>query len=381
MSGTSLDGIDAALLDIAPTRSGYAVRLVRALTVPFAADAAGRLRAALPPAQPAVQVVSALDAEMGVALGDAARDVAAGAPVDYVASHGLTLLHEPVAARTWQIGDPFAIRERVRATVLYDFRRADCAVGGQGAPLVPFADALLLASPQRFRVALNLGGIANVTLLAPGSAPSDAVAWDTGPANLLIDAFVRRRTSRRESCDRDGAHARAGAASNQLVRRLLADPYFALAPPKSTGRERFGDAFLAEHADALDALSLDDGCATLTALSAESIATAIRDAAPAGSEVVVSGGGARNPALMDALRARLPAFGLATSAAYGVDPDFKEAIAFAVLGYELLRGRPAGLPGVTGARSAALLGAIAPVELDALLRRRDEEVRAASEQG
>jgi anhydro-N-acetylmuramic acid kinase len=380
MSGTSLDGVDAALLDIVPGAASYTVRVLRARTVPFSAELGARVRAALPPAAPSPAAVLALDADLGAALGDAALAIADRAAVDFVASHGLTLFHDPDAARTWQIGDPFVIRERCAATVLYDFRRADCAAGGQGAPLVPFADALLLRCERRFRVALNLGGIANLTLLDPAKDTLDVVAWDVGPANMALDAFVRRRSAGRAACDRDGAYARAGRVDDRALRALLSDSYFALPPPKTTGRERFGDAFLDEHNAALAPLSLEDGCATLVALTAQTVAAAVARTAPPGAEVVVSGGGARNPALLDALRARLPGIDVSTSAAYGIDPDFKEAIAFALLGYELLRGRPAGIPGVTGARGAALLGAIAPQHLDALLRKRDEELAAAAEQ-
>jgi anhydro-N-acetylmuramic acid kinase len=194
---------------------------------------------------------------------------------------------------------------------------------------------------------------------------------------MLLAGFVRRRSDGREAFDRDGARAARGSADAALVAAMLADPYFARVPPKSTGREEFGDAFLDRHAAALDGLAVDDGCATLLAVTVRAIAAAVAAHGPAEADVVVSGGGARNGALMEALGAAVAPRPVASSAAYGVDPDAKEAIAFAVLGYELLRGRPAGLPRVTGAHGPALLGAIAPRDLGALLARVGEEVRNA----
>jgi anhydro-N-acetylmuramic acid kinase len=369
MSGTSLDGIDAACLEIRPRGEGYAIELLRFLTVPFSEAVRERLRAALPPHAPALGEIAALDASLGAAFGEAVRTVAGDVAPDYVASHGLTLFHDGAAGASWQIGDPFAIRERAEATVAYDFRRADCAAGGQGAPLVPYVDALLFGGAERATVALNLGGIANVTVIPPGARRDDVRGWDTGPANMLLDAFVRARTGGTEAFDAGGAYARRGDVDAALLELMLADPYFTLSPPKSTGRERFGASFLYAH-PALQALSLEDGCATLAALSAESIARDLRREVRGGARVVVSGGGARNAALLDALRERLGReFEIVTSDEAGVDPDAKEAVAFALLGYELLRGRPAGLPAVTGARRPALLGSLAPFELPKLLER------------
>jgi anhydro-N-acetylmuramic acid kinase len=377
MSGTSLDGIDAAALRITPAVTGYAIELLDARTLPFEPVLADRVRAALPPNEPSPRAVAELDAALGDAFGRAAAAVAGNLAVDYVASHGLTLYHDGAAALTVQIADPFIIRERTAATVVSDFRRADCAVGGHGAPLVPYADALLFAHPERFRVALNVGGIANATLLPPGAGSADAVAWDIGPGNMLLDGFVRRRSGGPETFDRDGARGARGHANATVVAAMLSDPYFARVPPKTTGREQFGDAFLDRHAAALDALSTDDGCATLLAVTVGAVAAAVTAHSPPEADIVVAGGGARNGALMEALREAVGPRSVASSESYGVDPDAKEAIAFAVLGYELLRGRPAGLPRVTGARSAALLGAIAPRDLDALLARLREEVRQA----
>jgi anhydro-N-acetylmuramic acid kinase len=374
MSGTSLDGIDVAVVEIVPRGRGYTVRLERFETVPFAEYLCERIRAAVAPHAATVPELARLHVELGEIFGEAARAVAGSAVLDFVASHGQTIFHDGPHHVSWQLGDAFAIRERVGATICYDFRAADCAAGGQGAPLVPYTDALLLAG-DRPRVALNLGGIANLTVLPANAVPEEVVAFDTGPANMLLDLFITERTRGQQYFDRNGAHAARGVVDASLLRAMLADPYFAQNPPKSTGRERFGAGFLAVH-PRIATLTIEDGAATLLALSVESIAAAIRAHAPPGCEVVASGGGARNPAFLGKLRAALPESTVVTSAQYGLDPDAKEAIAFAVLGYETLRERSAALQRVTGARHGVVLGAIAPHNLAALLARVQAEVAA-----
>ena len=380
MSGTSLDGIDAACLDLVPRGDGYDVRIVNFMTVPFTPATRERLLAALPPRTPAPAELAALDRELGTLLGEAARAAAGSDAIDYVASHGLTAFHRGEAHQTLQIGDPYLIREALGASVLFDFRRADCAAGGHGAPLVPYVDALLFASPERNVVALNIGGIANVTVLRRDAAPYDARAWDTGPGNMLLDAFVRDRTGGAENFDRDGAYARRGQSDARAVRELVAREAFflALPPPKSTGRERFGTQLLQAHADLFAPLSLEDGCATLCAFTVTTVADSIALYAPPGADVVASGGGARNPTLFALLGERLARDGarLVVSDELGVDAEAKEALAFALLGYETLRGRPSNVPRATGAARPAVLGAIAPYGLEALLVKMRAEVAA-----
>jgi anhydro-N-acetylmuramic acid kinase len=227
MSGTSLDGIDAALVDLRPRGGGFAVRLERFMTVPFEREVRERLLGALAPNEPSPQILTYLDADLGRRFARAALTVAAGATVDFVASHGLTAYHAGEVRRTLQIGDPYVIRDALGATVVFDFRRADCAAGGNGAPLVPYVDALLLSSSERHTVALNLGGIANVTVLRRGAGPQAATAWDTGPGNMLLDAFVRARTAGAEDFDRDGAYAARGVVDERVVRELGAREAFA----------------------------------------------------------------------------------------------------------------------------------------------------------
>ncbi len=378
MSGTSLDGIDVALVDLRPRGASYAYDVVRFATVPFADDLRGRLVAALPPHAANVAEIALLDRDLGDAFGAAAAYVAGDERVDFVASHGLTLFHRGDAAMTLQIGDPYRIRDAVDATVVFDFRRADCALGGHGAPLVPFVDALLFATSDRDTVALNLGGIANVTVLTAGAHAGDALAWDTGPGNMLVDAFVTRRTHGAERYDAGGKRAARGTIDERALHELIAREafYFVQPPPKSTGRERFGTQLLDAHAELFADMPLDDACATLTAYTVATIGDALERYGPARARLIVSGGGAHNATLVAGLAARLPAYEVARSDAFGVDPDAKEALAFALLGYETLRGRRANLPRATGASRAAVLGAIVPHDLATLLAQIAVEVAA-----
>lgn len=362
LSGTSLDGIDVAVCEVRARGEGVRVDCERFATVPFDEALRARIAAAYPPAPVGALEVSALHAAVGAAFGAAVRAVAGGTALDAVASHGLTLAHDDAARETLQIGDAFRIREQAGATVVYDFRSADTAAGGTGAPLVPFVDALLFGERAPC-VALNLGGIANLTVLPEG------IAFDSGPANLPLDAYASLRSGGALRCDRDGALARAGRADAALLSELLADAYLRRVPPKSTGREQYGAPFVARWRERLDRLSFEDALATLSAFTVRSVADAVRAFAPRANLLIVSGGGARNPALVEGLRAALPGTEVARSDAFGVDPDAKEAIAFAVLGYSALRGRAAGLPRVTGARGPRVLGAIAPHDLGALLAR------------
>jgi anhydro-N-acetylmuramic acid kinase len=371
LSGTSLDGIDVAVCDVRDDGDGVRARCERFATVAFEDALRARVLAALPPSPAGVLDISALHASLGEALGDAVRAVAGDARLDAVASHGVTLAHDGEGHHTLQLGDAFRIRERVRATVVYDFRSADTAAGGTGAPLVPFVDALLFGAHAPC-VALNLGGIANLTVLP------EAIAFDSGPANLPIDEYVALRTNGARRFDEDGRLAMAGRADPALLADLLRDPYFARPAPKSTGRERYGAHFVERLRARLDALPFGDAVATLTALSVRTVTDAVRSAAPRARLLIASGGGARNPAIMGGLRAALSELDVRSSDAFGVDADAKEAIAFAVLGYAALRERPAGLPSVTGASGPRVLGAFAPYELRALLARLDAETERAN---
>ncbi|HEY1883740.1 MAG TPA: anhydro-N-acetylmuramic acid kinase [Candidatus Cybelea sp.] len=376
MSGTSLDGIDAALVRIEPRAGSYALELLRFETFAYAAALKRDLVAALPPNPGSVAALANLHNALGRAYARATGEIRRGERVDFVASHGQTIWHDGPAHVTLQIGDAFVIREAVAATVCYDFRSADTAAGGHGAPLVSYVDALLLGSAGEDRVALNLGGIANVTLLRKGAAANDAIAFDTGPGNMLLDAFLTQRTAGRKCFDADGALGRKGRTHEGTLEAMLGDEFFLAPPPKTTGRERFGRQYLSKHAARLDTLTLEDGAATLTELTAVAVAFAIRRAGFAGAALVVSGGGARNSFLLERLAARIAPGRLERSDAFSLPADAKEAIAFAVLGYETLRGRAANVPAATGARRRVVLGALAPYDLPDLFERLRLEVGA-----
>lgn len=369
MSGTSLDAIDAALVEIGPAREPGALTLaVRAFTMlPYGDALRERLRGLLPPSQGSTAEVCQLGVLVGEAFAEAALRVIADAglapeQVDLVASHGQTVWHEvrPAAVRsTLQIGAPAVIAARTGRTVAADFRPADVAAGGQGAPLVPYLDALLFADPRRRRAVQNIGGIGNVTYLAPG-AP--ARAFDTGPGNVLIDEAVRHLTGGARSLDEDGRMAAAGRVDEGLLADWLAHPFLEAAPPRSTGRELFGPAEARAMAEAALAAGLrpEDAVATITALTAWSIAEAYERYCGPVDEVILSGGGARNPTLRAMLAAALPGAAVRPADDFGLDADAKEAVAFAALGYATLHGWPANLTGATGARAPAVLGTLTP---------------------
>jgi anhydro-N-acetylmuramic acid kinase len=373
ISGTSLDGIDAALVELVPRANGYAVELVRFATVPYPSALHAQLRAALPPQTVDVATLASLHRETGIAFAQAAASVAQGR-IDFVASHGQTIWHDGDRRLTMQIGDPYVLRDRIGASVCFDFRTADCVAGGHGAPLMPHVDALLFSDPSEDRVAINIGGIANLTALPRGAAPSHA--YDTGPGNMLLDAFVRSRTNGVATMDRDGALAAQGNVDAGLLEAALTDAYFAQPAPKSTGRERFGEHFLTLHEQRLRQLSDADAAATLSELTARTIADAIAATGFAAPRAIVSGGGAYNPDLLQRLQRNAPHALVETSDEYGVPADAKEAIAFAILGYETLRGRPANVPAATGAKSATVLGAIVPHDLCGVLARLEAECRS-----
>ncbi len=369
MAGTSLDAIDAVLVDLQPSATpGVHTLAVRAFLMhPFDAVLRERLRGVLPPQQGSTAEVCMLHALMGAAFAGAALAVLADAglaptEVDLIASHGQTIWHEvrPNHVRsTLQIAAPAVIAARTGCTVAADFRPADMARGGQGAPLVPYLDALFFSDGHTRRAVQNLGGIGNVTYLAPGQPP---IAFDTGPANVLIDEAVRYLSGGTRSYDEDGQMAAAGRVDEDLLAGWLNHPYFHLAPPRSTGRELFGPAEARTMVDAALAAGLrpKDAVASITALTAWSVAEAYTAHCGPVDEVLLCGGGARNPTLARMIAIALPGAHVRSADELGLDADAKEAIAFAVLGYATLHGWPNNVPTATGARAPAVLGSITP---------------------
>jgi anhydro-N-acetylmuramic acid kinase len=364
MSGTSLDGVDAALVRFTGDRP--AAELVAFCTLPY--EPAFRVRLLELIDHGRTRDAALLHAELGARFADAVTALLMQAgltagDVAFVASHGQTVWHEPGLA-TLQLGDPAVIAERVGLTVVSDFRARDVAAGGQGAPLVPAADALLFAAPDRPRVLLNIGGMANVTWVTPGGGAERVAAFDTGPGVAVVDAVVRL-VRPGMAFDAEGALALAGRAEETLVADLLGDPFFAAPPPKSTGRETFGEAFargLVREIRVRRPAATDEDCvATATALTVATIADQVRRWLPAdGAEVVVSGGGARNPAIVGGLASALGGRTLTRFDDLFFDGDAKEAVAFALLGWLTLRGRPGNVPGATGARGPRVLGRVTP---------------------
>lgn len=373
MSGTSADGIDAALVDWPDDGAVRPFRLLAAAETPLEPalqDRIHSLAAGRVPGPDALRELAALDVLLAERFADAAAGVAraAGVPLSTVAaiaSHGQTVAHHPELGASLQIGDPSRLAERTGVATVADFRARDLAAGGEGAPLVPFFHHAVFSDAWEGRIALNLGGIANLTWLAAGADPDDVVAFDVGPANALLDGVVRALSAGRERFDRDGARARRGVVDAALLGELLDDDYLRRPPPKSTGRERYGLAEAEELADrwAGAGRSADDLLATLVAFTATSVAHALRDfcgGTEAVARVLVGGGGARNPAVMDALREALPRAAVEPFDAAGVPADAAEAMAFALLGRNACLGLPNHLPRCTGARRAAVLGELAP---------------------
>lgn len=370
MSGTSADGVDAVVVRLAGAPPALIWEVLGHTHVSHSQELRARIFAAFRPETGTVDRLCRLNVALGRAFGEAALRAidAAGLSHEQVAligSHGQTVWHAPGGAEpsTLQLGAPAVIAEGTGIPVVSDFRTRDVAAGGQGAPLVAYVDALLLTHPERVRVAQNLGGIANVTYLPPQGAGEGAFAFDTGPGNMLIDDAARRATEGAWEYDRDGALAARGTVDEALLAALLDDAYLRRPPPKTTGRERYGVQF-AERIWAqarAQGLAPEDVVATLTAFTAASIARAYRDFLPRfPDEVVVSGGGARNPTLMAMLRQRLSPAAVVLSDEVGIAVEAKEALAFAVLAYETWHRRPGNLPAATGARHPVVLGSVTP---------------------
>ncbi|MDB5101554.1 MAG: Multifunctional fusion protein [Cyanobacteria bacterium RYN_339] len=353
MSGTSLDGIDACLVELHGVGRHVRHQVLRFETFPWPAGLREQLVRQLDPEAARLPALAALHYELAEAFAAAALRCADGRTVDLIGSHGHTLWHGP--GMTLQLGSPSLIAARTGVTTVGDFRAADVAHGGQGAPLVPYADRLLFGHRPGPIALQNLGGIGNVTWLG-----DTLLAFDTGPGNMVMDGLMERLTG--ATFDRDGALARQGTVNDALLAWLKADDeaYMATPPPKSTGRERYG----APYVEALVAKGRDLGLgdadlvATATAFTAYTVIDQYRRWLPgAPREVIVSGGGTRNPVLMEALQRELPVI---TTADAGVDPDAKEALAFALLAYQCVMGEINVEIGATGAREAAVLGQIAP---------------------
>lgn len=348
MSGTSLDGIDVAIVEI----QGRHVETLAFRTTPYSKLEKSRILSAATP-----QDLSRLNFELGELYAKAVKETCRRGrispdSIELIGCHGQTVYHEGI--NTLQIGEADVIAERLGIPVVSDFRTRDIAAGGHGAPLVPFVDDLLLRHPRIPRVALNIGGIANISVLDR----KPVVAFDTGPGNMVIDQLVAVYSNGRQTYDRNGAIAARGRLNRELLDELLDDRYYSAKPPKTAGREQYGGDFVAQMLRT--GLPPEDLIATATVLTAATIAQAIHRHAPATKEVIAGGGGVHNRTLMAQISAFLPPARLTTTAEFGIDPDAKEAVAFAILACRTWRRQPGNLPSATGARRRVILGKITP---------------------
>ncbi len=376
MSGTSADGIEVALARISGAPPSLNAKLLGHTSVKFPhALRKEILRVAEQHATTAGEL-SQLNFRLGEVFADAALAACrkfrvSPKRIELIGNHGQTIFHQgrpapyfgSSTASTLQIGEPSVIAAGTGITTVGDFRPADMALGGQGAPLVPYVDYLLYRHAKLGRVSLNLGGIANITVLPRACKPQQVFAFDTGPANMLIDALVSRFTHERQRFDKNAHFAAQGRSNPALLNKLMLDPYLKLAPPKSTGREYFGHAYLK------NLLSLgqrhranpNDLIRAATIFTALSVVDALhRFVLPKTKidQLIVSGGGAHNPLIVAQISAALPGVDVLPSSRLGVPEDAKEAFAFALLAYETFHQRPANLPSATGARGPAILGKI-----------------------
>jgi anhydro-N-acetylmuramic acid kinase len=361
MSGTSYDAIDAAAADLRIEDGQIVLTPLGMLSHPYPESLRAELSRSLPPATTTLEQVCRLDTGIGQAFAGVAEQAVeqlCGGRADLIVSHGQTVFHwvdQGEVHGTLQLGQPAWIAEATGTTVVSDLRSRDVAAGGQGAPLVSIVDVLWLRGRPGTPVALNLGGIANITVV-PGTA--DPIAFDTGPANALADAVVRDLTGGQSTFDADGVMAGRGQIHPELFDRLLAEPYYARPAPKSTGKELFHLGYLAEKMTGLPQIASDDLVATVTALTARTVADAVH--AYGGTEVIAAGGGIRNPVLMHLLAEELRGVPLRSTDDLGMPSAAKEAYAFAVLGFLTVNGLGGTVPSCTGARHASVLGSITP---------------------
>lgn len=378
MSGTSMDGITAALTDIqdAPdprNPHGLSVSPNTHCTIPYPTHVQTILLGL--PESGDLETVCGLNAYIGTLLADSVHNVVEHADValetvDLVSSHGQTVYHLPrprdersgvLVPSTLQIGELDVIAEATGVPTIGDFRPRDMAAGGEGAPLIPYVDYVLFARADTHRVMLNLGGIANITYLPAGSNLQDLVAFDTGPANMVIDGLVRRITQGRELYDKNGHLASHGNVNPDLLAHMMDHPFIEQAPPKSTGREEFGEAYAASIMQEADRRGVDmaDRVATATAFTVRSIQANVEHHLGSVDEIIASGGGTRNPVLMEQLESAFPSASVMTTDDWGIPAEAKEAIGFAVLGYQSHHRRPNNAPAATGAQRPVVMGKLA----------------------
>ena len=373
MSGTSADGIDAALCEITGAPPNLSARIIHAIAYAYPDGFQARILRASQPDAGRVDELCELNFALGELFADAALRVIAQSgkklsDVDLIGSHGQTVWHRVEAdgkvGATLQLTEAGILAERTGITTISNFRPRDVAAGGQGAPLTAYVDWLLLRHPTKWRAVQNIGGIGNVTFLPPLSdTSSKPLAFDTGPGNALIDSIMVQLSRGTQAFDRDAALAQRGRLDEDWLQELLAHPYYEIKPPKTTGRELFSKAMAAELVEEGKRRANDDATilATVTALTAQSIVDAYEHFAPARvEEVILGGGGRHNPVMISLLQGLLPSTPVLTHEDVGMDSDNKEALVFALLAHETWHARPSTLPALTGADHPVVLGQITP---------------------
>jgi anhydro-N-acetylmuramic acid kinase len=368
MSGTSADGVDTALVRLEGDPLAPEWEVVAYDTLPFSTEIRSEILAAAADSLN-VSGIAHLHVQLGDVYSDALNTLMkeagiSGSEIEAVALHGQTVFHDPDGEVSLQLGSAAVVAQALGCDVVYDFRSRDLAAGGEGAPLVPYADAVLLRDSERNRIAQNIGGIANLTWLPAGRGLEGIAGVDTGPGNMVIDGLVQRGTGSEKSFDAGGELAAEGEAVEELLESWQAHPFLHRQPPKSTGREEFGAPFIDDVWNRWGTVyPLTDLIATAVEFTVESIAFSIEQFLPSRDrdlDMIVSGGGARNPVLMERLAARIAPARLILSDDLGLPVDAKEAVAFALLADAFLLGVPSGIPAVTGAREAVVLGSLVP---------------------
>ena len=358
MSGTSLDGIDAALVHFEKEHT----TVLETLCLPILSDLKDEIKSLINPTENEINRLMAIDVQLGKNFAEAAKQLINKAKVKKediaaIGSHGQTIRHLPTAKHptTLQIADPNIIAEATGITTVADFRRRDMAAGGQGAPLVPAFHEQIFRDTNKNRVILNLGGIANITIL-PADKNKPVTGFDTGPANTLINHWIQQQQNK--SYDESGKWALTGKINEEFLEQLSSDNYFQLTPPKSTGTEYFNTAWLTEKLSTFPFLAAEDVQASLTALTAMSISDAINSYSVNTDELIICGGGVHNKFLLQQLSEFLPGIEISSSLKYGLDPDYIEATAFAWLAKQTIEHKAGNLPDVTGAKRKVILGGI-----------------------
>lgn len=363
MSGTSLDGVDAALVEVTGVNEETKVALIEFTTLPIPSTTIENIRASFSLSTSNSALISSLNVELGYLFAAAAKAVSELAgisleKVDFIATHGQTIYHIPEAtedyyASTLQIGEPAVIAEETGCTVISNFRPRDMAVGGQGAPIVPYSEVILYQYPERTRLLQNIGGIGNVTVIPPNGEMKEVLAFDTGPGNMIMNELTQHFYN--ESYDRDGQYSAAGIVNEELLEEWMGHPYISREAPKTTGREDFGAQFVKKYLASYK-LEPNDWIATATAFTAQSIAANVKAYCTPETDLIIGGGGSYNLTLVQMIADNLPEVNVIRQEDLGYSSDAKEAVAMVILGNQTLQRQPGNVPSATGAQKSVILG-------------------------